>query len=221
MLQLQQITKTFEDGINRRNHVLRGVNLSVEAGEFIAVVGASGAGKSTLLKIIGTLLLPDEGSIFFDGEDLTAAKANLAEVRNRKIGFVFQDHCLLPQLTAWENVLLPALAAASKSASGQEARAQRLMQMLGVEHAASQLSDSLSGGEAQRVALCRALVMNPKLLLADEPTGQLDSRNAQQVAALFAEVAKTTGSAVIMVTHSKETAAAANRILTLSEGILQ
>jgi len=221
MLQLQQITKTFDDGLNRRNHVLRGVNLSVEAGEFIAVVGASGAGKSTLLKIIGTLLLPDEGSIFFDGEELTTTKANLAEVRNRKIGFVFQNHNLLPQLTAWENVLLPTLATASKSTREQESRAQCLMQMLGVEYAANQLSESLSGGEAQRVALCRALVMNPKLLLADEPTGQLDANNARQVAALFAEVAKKTGSAVVMVTHSKDIATTANRTLTLSEGVLQ
>ena len=220
LLQLQNITKTFEDGLNRQNQVLRGVNLEVAEGEFIAIVGASGAGKSTLLNIAGAMLLPDGGSVTLDGEELTLPSTDLAKVRNRKIGFVFQNHLLLPQLTAWENVLLPTLAAAAKSTSEQEQRAQNLMQMLGVEQVAGQPAESLSGGEAQRVALCRALVMGPKLLLADEPTGQLDSHNAQQVAALFAEVAQKTGSAVIMVTHSRETAAAADRILTLKEGVL-
>jgi len=168
MLQLQQITKTFDDGLNRRNHVLRGVNLSVEASEFIAVVGASGAGKSTLLKIIGTLLLPDEGSVFFDGEELTTTKANLAEVRNRKIGFVFQNHNLLPQLTAWENVLLPTLATASKSTGEQEARAQRLMHMLGVEHATSQPAEvlwrqaNISGDYGEVFAGVRAVAAGPR-----------------------------------------------------------
>ena len=220
MIRLSGITKKYPDGENSFNFVLRGVNLNIEKGDFIAIQGASGSGKTTLLSILGTLILPDTGSYVLDGMEINTPGVDYSAVRNRKLGFVFQDHRLMPQLTALENILLPTLAFQNKTEESQMNYARRLMELTGITSVAEQYPESLSGGETGRVALCRALIMKPLLVLADEPTGQLDEENAGNVALLLAQVNKELGTTILMVTHSEETAAAANRVLTLREGVL-
>jgi ABC-type lipoprotein export system ATPase subunit len=217
---LSGITKYFSDGNTLQNRVLRGIELSVEKGEFVAVRGASGSGKTTLLSILGTLLMPDSGSYLFNGQEMNTPGADHSAIRNRKIGFMFQDHRLLPQLTALENILLPVLAYRQKAVDEEMAYARQLMELTDVSGVAGQSPDTLSGGEAARVALCRALIMKPLLLLADEPTGQLDAGNSQKIALLLAEINQTLHTTVVMVTHSDEMASATRRIYTLKEGIL-
>ncbi|TRX70611.1 ABC transporter ATP-binding protein [Carboxylicivirga sp. M1479] len=221
ILKLSNIHKSYADGNNRSNAVLKGLNLEVEEGDFISVKGPSGSGKTTLLSILGTLLLPDEGQYLLNGEDLTSTNADLYKIRNRLIGFVFQDHRLLPQYSALENILLPVLAYQSSAPQTFIDYAHYLMQMTQIEHVANQLPESLSGGESSRVAVCRALIMKPSVLLADEPTGQLDMENAQNIVSLLSEVNKVLNTTVIMVTHSDDMAKAAKRIVTLKNGILQ
>jgi ABC-type lipoprotein export system ATPase subunit len=218
MIKLSGITKSYPDGASRQNHVLCGVEVSIEAGDFVAVRGASGSGKTTLLSILGTLLAPDSGSYLLNGQDMLAATTDHAAVRNRCIGFVFQEHRLLPQLSALENILLPTLAFARKSSREQVAYARRLMELTGIAGVERQHPPTLSGGEASRVALCRALVMKPLLLLADEPTGQLDAANALSVAALLTEVNEELRTTIVMVTHSDEVARTAGRTLMLKDG---
>ncbi len=220
LIKLSGITKSYPDGDNGVREVLRGVDAEIAAGEFIAVRGPSGAGKTTLLAILGTLLAPDAGNYRLDGEDMSAAGADLASIRNRKIGFVFQDHRLLPQYTALENVLLPTLAFSARATDGQIDYARHLLEMTRTAHVANQYPHSLSGGEAGRVAVCRALMMQPLVVLADEPTGQLDSENAHNMVALLDEMRRKLSTTVVMVTHSAEAASAAGRILDLQEGIL-
>ena len=220
MMRLSGITKKYPDGKNSCNHVLRGVNLNIEKGDFIAIKGASGSGKTTLLSILGMLLQPDEGSYVLDGMEINTSGVDYSAVRNRKLGFVFQDHRLMPQLTAWENILLPTLAFQNKTGDSQMNYAKQIMELTGITSIAKQYPESLSGGETSRVALCRALIMKPLLVLADEPTGQLDAENARNIALLLAKVNKELGTTIVMVTHADETAAVANRILTLKEGIL-
>jgi len=195
--------------------------MNIEKGDFIAIKGASGSGKTTLLSILGTLLKPDEGSYVLGGMEINTPGVDYSAVRNRKLGFVFQDHRLMPQLTALENILLPTLAFQSKTDDLQIDYAKQLMELTGITQVATQYPESLSGGEACRVALCRALIMKPLLVLADEPTGQLDSENARNVALLLAKVNKELGTTIIMVTHSDETSAVANRILILKDGVLE
>ena len=220
MIKLTNITKSFPDGENSFIHVLRGVNLSIEDGDFIAIKGASGSGKTTLLSILGTLLPPDEGSYLLDGIEINTAGVDYSAIRNKKLGFVFQDHRLMPQLTALGNILLPTLAFQNKTEKAQMDYAEQLMELTGISSVAGQYPNSLSGGETSRVALCRALIMKPLLVLADEPTGQLDAGNARNVALLLAKVNKELGTTIAMVTHADETAAVANRILILKDGIL-
>jgi len=220
MIRLSGITKKYPDGENSFNHVLRGVNVSIEKSDFIAIKGASGSGKTTLLSILGTLIQPDEGSYMLDGMEINTPGVDYSLVRNQKLGFVFQDHRLMPQLTALENILLPTLAFQNKAEDSQISYAKQLMELTGISHVASQSPESLSGGEACRVALCRALIMKPLLVLADEPTGQLDAENAHNVALLLAKANKELGMTIVMVTHSDDTAAVANRSLTLKDGIL-
>lgn len=214
ILKLDNITKTFSDGEGHVRTVLDHVSLSLSEGEFLAVTGPSGAGKTTLLRIIGSLLEPDSGRCFVDGEDL-AACTDLAGFRNRKIGFVFQDHRLLPHLTVLQNVLLPALAGASKASEETKQYALSLLEYAGIGGLAGRYPESISGGEAGRAALCRALVMKPRLILADEPTGQLDRENALRIADLLKQVSKDFGTGVVMVTHSAEVAAVADRTVSL------
>ncbi|MCL2683424.1 MAG: ABC transporter ATP-binding protein [Bacteroidales bacterium] len=220
MIRLSGITKKFPDGENSFNHVLRGVSMNIEQGNFIAIKGASGSGKTTLLSILGTLLQPDEGSYVLDNKEINTPGVDYSAVRNQKLGFVFQDHRLMPQLTALENILLPTLAFQNKTNDSQIDYAKQLMELTGITSIANQYPDTLSGGEASRTAVCRALIMKPLLVLADEPTGQLDAENARNIALLLKKVNQELGTTIVMVTHSDETAKVANKIFTLKDGIL-
>lgn len=189
--------------------VLRELNLSVQAGESVAVVGPSGSGKSTLLNIIGTLDRPDTGKVVLDGTDLaTLTDDALAQVRSREIGFIFQLHHLLPQCTVLENVLLPTLAGmgANPRKEPAEVRARRLLQRVGLSERLANRPGQLSGGERQRTAVVRALINEPKLLLADEPTGALDGTNAENLAALLLELNREEGVALLTITHALDLA---------------
>jgi len=220
MIRLSGIAKSYPDGENNLNHVLRGVELNVAKGEFVAITGASGSGKTTLLSILGTLLLPDSGNYLLAGKEVFTPKADLAVLRNKNIGFVFQDHRLMPQYTILDNILLPVLAYQSKPEAAQVEYARQLMAMVGIASIAHQYPQTISGGEASRTALCRSLVMKPLLLLADEPTGQLDTENARNIAALLSEINKTLQTTIVMVTHSEEVSATAKRIVSLKDGVL-
>ena len=220
ILRLSGITKYYQDGEKSQNHVLRGIGMFVGKGEFVAVKGVSGSGKTTLLSILCTLLMPDAGSYLFDGQEMNAPGVDHSVIRNRHIGFMFQDHRLLPQLTALENILLPILAYRQKAGDEETGYARRLMELTGVSGLTGQYPKTLSGGESARIALCRALMMQPSLLLADEPTGQLDAGNAQKIALLLSEINKTLHTTIVMVTHSDEMVSVAHRIFTLKNGIL-
>ena len=220
LIQLTNIVKTFPDGENNRNSVLRGISFDVRKGDFIAITGASGSGKTTLLSILGTLLQPDSGSYLLGGEDMLAAGVDLSVVRNRNIGFVFQEHRLMPQYTVLDNILLPVLARQSKAEKEQVDYALQLMEITGLTSIANQYPQTISGGEASRTALCRALIMKPLLLLADEPTGQLDSENSRNIVTLLSRINKELGTTIVMVTHSGEVSAAANSVLMIKEGVL-
>ncbi|MDR0682959.1 MAG: ABC transporter ATP-binding protein [Dysgonamonadaceae bacterium] len=216
MIQLTDIKKSYPDGATRK-HVLRGINMTIDKGEFVAVAGESGSGKTTLLNILGTLTMPDSGAYLFEGKKITG---DMAALRNSKIGFVFQEHRLMPQYTVLQNILLPTLATRKKNTPEQMKYAQYLMTMTDIPDIASRLPTAISGGEASRAALCRALIIKPLLLLADEPTGQLDSRNAHNTVALLKKINCEIGTTIVLVSHSKETTAEAERILTLKDGIL-
>ncbi|MGB9846044.1 MAG: ABC transporter ATP-binding protein [Desulfotomaculales bacterium] len=200
--------------------VLKGINLTVGKGELLAVMGASGSGKSTLLNIVGCLDQPTEGTYLLDGKDIgTLSKTELAEQRNRKIGFVFQQFNLLARATARKNVELPMLYAGVPAAVRKE-RATSLLARMGLAGFEHHLPSQLSGGQQQRVAIARALANNPALLLADEPTGQLDSRTGLEVLALFQELHRETGVTVIMVTHDPFLASFCERIIRLRDGAI-
>lgn len=220
LIELNHISKHFQDGEARVNHVLRNLHLEVNKGDFLAVRGRSGAGKTTLLNILGTLLLPDEGSYLLDGQSLQDSKVDLASVRNQKIGFVFQDHRLLPQYTVLQNILLPVLAKDNQVSDEKLQWARLLMDYTQISSLETQYPSTLSGGEACRVAVCRALINRPLLLLADEPTGQLDKDNAQHIATLFRHLNEDMRTTIIMVTHADETASVAQHVATLSDGVL-
>jgi ABC-type lipoprotein export system ATPase subunit len=221
LIELSNIRKSYHDGEKRVNRILRNIDLSIEKSEFVAVRGHSGAGKTTLLSILGTLLQPDSGTYLLDGRELTQPKTDYSAIRNRYIGFVFQDHRLLPQFTALENILLPLLAERTVTTTDDVAYARHLMTLTRIEGVEQQYPHTLSGGEASRVAVCRALMMKPLLLLADEPTGQLDSENAHHIAQLLSDINRQLQTTIVMVTHDDDVAAAAARTLTLKEGILQ
>lgn len=217
MLQLKNITKRFADG-NRTLTVLDNLTLQVEDGEFIAITGESGAGKTTLLSILGTLLQPDEGDYIIQGEKV--ADADLDKLRNEDIGVVYQDHRLLPQFTVLQNILLPTLATKAVATDSELQRALELMQFMGIGSLRDSSVTTLSGGEKTRVAICRALINQPALLLADEPTGQLDAANAQTIAELFKKVNRELHTTIVMVTHSDEMARVAQKVYNLCSGRL-
>ena len=201
-------------------HILRGAEFALQEGEFLAVVGESGSGKSTMLQILGTLERPDSGEILLDGKPIQALNSNKqAALRNSKIGFVYQAHHLIPELTALENVTLPLLVQ-GMSAQEAEQRGMELLQRLKLADRAQHVPAKLSGGEAQRVAVARSLVAKPRLLLADEPTGNLDEHTAREVFDLLRMLCREENAAVVMVTHSKALASACDRILSLHEGQL-
>jgi lipoprotein-releasing system ATP-binding protein len=218
MLTLTGVTKSYP-GRAGELVVLRDVSLEVAAGASVAIIGPSGAGKSTLLNVIGTLDPPTAGQVRVGDDDPYALPPRrLAQFRNRHIGFVFQDHCLLPQCSVLENVLLPTLAGPADAAA--PARAAELIKRVGLAERLAHRPAELSGGERQRVALARALVMQPTLVLADEPTGNLDAATAAEVGALLAAVQRELGTTLIVVTHSTALAAQCDRRLELRAGAL-
>lgn len=221
LIEMTGIRKHFRDGSERLNEVLRGIDLTVERGDFLAIKGASGSGKTTLLSVLGLLIRPDGGEYRLDENRLFEDEADDARMRNQRIGFVFQDHRLLPQYTVLENILLPTLAYQATSKREQMERARGLMRSTGIEALADRYPAGLSGGESSRVALCRALIMNPALVLADEPTGQLDADNARAIAGLLAGMNQEMGTTVIMVTHSDEMASYAKQVKILNKGCLE
>jgi len=213
------LTKTYQDGV-RRVEVLRGVDLAVEPGEMVAIVGPSGSGKSTLLHLLGTLDRPDAGTVEIGGRSLAGLSGTaLAAFRNRQIGFVFQFHQLLPDFTALENVMVPGrIAGIEPRQVGEGAR--RLLSEVGLAERLDHFPNQLSGGERQRVALCRALALEPPLLLADEPTGNLDPESGDQVFRLLLELQARHGTTGVLVTHNPEIAARCTRTLRLEGGVL-
>ncbi len=199
-------------------HVLRGVDLDIEEGETLAILGSSGAGKSTLLHVLGTLELPTRGDVLYLGENVSQYSAEkMARFRNRELGFVFQFHYLLQEFTALENVLMPALIA-GEDRNKYEARAKQLLEDVGLGHRVGHRPAELSGGEQQRVALARAMVMRPRVLLADEPSGNLDSSNAEMVRGLLLELNKNLGVTVVLVTHDENMAKSFQRQLVMRDG---
>ena len=200
--------------------VLKGINLQINEGEIVAIVGASGAGKTTLLQLMGTLDSPTSGEIVINGKNIFSLKGNaLSDFRNQQLGFVFQFHHLLPEFSALENVCIPAwIGKADKKKT--EARALELLTFLGVSHRKDHKPSQLSGGEAQRVAVARALINSPKVVFADEPTGNLDSANAKELHRLFFELREKYGHTFVIVTHNEELANSADRIIHLSDGVI-
>jgi lipoprotein-releasing system ATP-binding protein len=200
--------------------VLRGLNFELRPGEIASVVGASGVGKSTLLQVLGTLDTPTAGEMTFDGTSLTKmSQAQLAEFRNREIGFVFQFHHLLPEFTAVENAMMPGLIMRLPRAECVQ-RARTMLERLGLGHRLTHRPGELSGGEQQRVALARALLLHPRLLLADEPTGNLDMKTGRAMHALFFELNQELGTTILIVTHNDELAAQTPRRLRMADGLI-
>ena len=223
LLRLVGVTKRFDSpGNSAAITILSEVSLEVQKGESVAIVGPSGSGKSTLLHIIGTLDRPSSGAVSLDGQELGALDdKQLALVRNRQIGFVFQSHYLLPQCTVLENVLVPTLASPDAAArNGASARAERLLKRVGLGERLHHRPGQLSGGEQQRVAVVRALINQPQLLLADEPTGSLDQASAGELSQLLLELNREEGVTLIVVTHARELAQRMGRVLELKQGRL-
>lgn len=213
MLKAVGVQKTYND-----LHVLKGVDLHVTKGEVVAIVGASGAGKSTLLHILGTLDSPDRGSVYIDGEEVFSRPSNkLAEFRNQKIGFVFQFHNLLPEFSALENVMIPGLIARREVGELTQA-ATALLDRLGLKSRVQHKPSELSGGEQQRVAVARAMINSPALIFADEPSGNLDSKNATDLHQLFFDLRKELNQTFVIVTHNAEFANLADRKLEIKDG---
>jgi lipoprotein-releasing system ATP-binding protein len=211
------VCKSFQH-MGRTLEVLRGIDLAIYQGEIVAIVGQSGAGKSTFLHCVGTLDFPTRGSLKLAGEELTALSGSrLAELRNRTIGFVFQFHHLLPEFNALENVMMPGLIQ-GRGRKELSIRAGALLEEVGLKDRASHRPGELSGGEQQRVALARALILDPKLILADEPTGNLDSATSSQIHELFFAINKQRGTTIVVVTHNTALAASMPRVVTLRDG---
>ena len=220
ILEAQGLRKLYQGGDGGTIEVLRGLDLAVSTGEFVAVTGESGSGKSTLLHLVGALDRPTSGQVLLDGTAYDGLDAEaLAALRNRKIGFVFQFHHLLRDFSALENVAMPLLIAGQAPGAARR-NARALLDAVGLGERVTHLPAQLSGGEQQRAAVARALATEPALLLADEPSGNLDERNAEQLHGLFAGLAREFRTAVIVVTHNRALASRADRILTLSEGVL-
>ncbi len=222
LLTLKSITKSYKSQYGKiSREVLKNLNLEVGKGEKIAIVGPSGSGKTTLLNLIGTLDTPDTGEIMFNDNMISTLSANeLAAFRNREIGFVFQFHHLLPQLTLWENVLVPTLPVKNKSVNYAE-RAEYLMKRTGIWEQRFQKPGELSGGECQRTAVVRALINNPGIVLADEPTGALDEENAIRLSKLLMDFNEQDNITLIIVTHSMELAKRADKVYILKNGSLK
>ncbi len=216
MIDIRNITKSFGS-----LQVLKGIDLHINRGEVVSIVGPSGAGKTTLLQIIGTLDRPDSGSVFVDDIDVTnLSQKRLSDFRNKHIGFVFQFHQLLPEFTAIENVMIPAYIAGVSQREAKQ-RAQELLEFMGLNDRASHKPNELSGGEKQRVAVARALINKPAVILADEPSGSLDSKNKEELHQLFFDLRDKFGQTFVIVTHDEQLASITDRTIHLKDGMLE
>jgi lipoprotein-releasing system ATP-binding protein len=216
MIDIKEITKSFGS-----LQVLKGIDLHIDKGEVVSIVGPSGAGKTTLLQIIGTLDRPDGGTVTIDGIDVSGlSQRKLSDFRNRHIGFVFQFHQLLPEFTAVENVMIPAFIAGTPTKEAKE-RAAELLDFMGLADRAKHKPNELSGGEKQRVAVARALVNNPAVILADEPSGSLDTKNKEELHQLFFNLRDKFGQTFVIVTHDDNLASITDRTIRMNDGRLE
>ena len=216
MIEIKGIKKSFGS-----LEVLKGIDLTIDKGEIVSIVGPSGAGKTTLLQIIGTLDRPDSGTVHVDGIDVTQlSQKKLSDFRNQHIGFVFQFHQLLPEFTALENIMIPAYIAGTSQKAARK-RAEELLQFMGLSDRANHKPNELSGGEKQRVAVARALVNNPAVILADEPSGSLDSKNKEELHQLFFDLREKYGQTFVIVTHDEGLASITDRTIKMRDGMLE
>lgn len=222
IIEIKNIVKSYSNKNNERNIVLQGVSAIIERGKIVALVGPSGVGKSTLLHIVGTLDIPDKGDVIYNLNGASLKLSNLKEkeideFRNKKIGFIFQFHYLLPEFTALENVMLPKLIAKEK-VNDARIRALQLLELTGVAHRQHHKPAELSGGEQQRIAIARALINNPEIVLADEPTGNLDAANSQSFISLLKQIQNEYKTTFVIATHSPEIASIADIVLNMKNG---
>jgi lipoprotein-releasing system ATP-binding protein len=221
VLQLAAVTRSYNIGLPSQTEVLHATDMALHRGEFLALMGPSGSGKSTLLNLVGLLDRPTSGQIFINGEDTSHLDdAAITRLRGHSIGFVFQEHHLISAFSAIENVMMPMIVDKDRASAGIEARAMALLVRVGLAKVAHNMSMNMSGGEQQRVAIARALAMQPDLLLADEPTGNLDTKSADIVFDLMREVNRESGTSVLMVTHNLDLARRCDRIVELVDGRL-